>query len=148
VNLPGRRQIEVSDKDIHVPEAYKVFPYSSNHLTYDYGTIILLAAKKEEMDCSFGFSATLTDREILESDLSVFGYPYVLPNEPPTLEDVRSLHGSGGRVQSVSEKNLRYVVHTSSGQSGGPVFIWSRGFWTVIGIQYVVSLIWGWWDLS
>lgn len=50
-------------------------------------------------------------------------------------KDERVLFGSGGEIQSVTGRKMRYFVHTSAGQSGSPVYIWDKGVYTVVGIQ-------------
>lgn len=94
---------------------------------WDYSIILLPDPKDPTVTCGFGFDAAMLDRALLEADLSVFGYPgYQM-----------DLWGSGGRTQSVGAEVLQYLLPTSRGQSGSPVFMWHHGLWTVVGIQYV-----------
>lgn len=137
IDIPGRARIDVDHTCLRVPDAYRTSVSSVDRLAYDYGIIVLPGTKPAGADCGFGFAATMTDREILECDLNMFGYPAQKMTPETTIADTRTLYGAGGRVQSVSNTRLRYLLHTSEGQSGGPVYIWSKGFWTVIGIQYV-----------
>lgn len=150
--------------------------YTSSELTrierlkYDFGLIVLPNRKEHNTDCGFGYSATLTDRQLLSGlSLSIFGYPMrdakamessqKVHKVTDTFEtgekvgqkktkeemeaewleknqcDDRILYGSGGPVQSVTGRKLRYFVHTSRGQSGCPVYIWDNGVYTVVGIQ-------------
>lgn len=91
----------------------------------DYGIIILPDIKSPTTSCGFGFHAAMLDRGLLDADLSLVGYP----------GSQFDLWGSGGRTQSVDSKILKYLLPTSAGQSGSPVFIWHEGMLTVVGIQ-------------
>lgn len=130
ITFPTQEQnpISINDKRLFkVSHSYTQGP----SLDSDYGMIILPWHKPEKECCGFGLAAAISDRELLNSDLSLFGYP---------SGKKRSLWGSGGRFQSVGEWTLRYLVETRGGQSGSPVFIWRDGFWAVVGIQYVVHI--------
>lgn len=125
----GREHFQYSDK----PDKYgrhKVPDDSVKHDERDYGIILLPDAKLPTESCGFGFHAAMLDRGLLEADLTVVGYPGFQMD----------LWGSGGRTQSVGDEVLKYILPTSPGQSGAPVFIWHHGMWTVVGIQYVLRI--------
>lgn len=121
--VPGEtRVITVSRKDFRYTE--KVEP-PGEHDESDYGIILLPDGKLPTESCGFGFHAAMLDRGLLEADLTVVGYPGWQMD----------LWGSGGRTQSVGDEVLKYILPTSPGQSGAPVFIWHHGMWMVVGIQ-------------
>lgn len=103
---------------------------SGKHDEWDYGVILLPDAKLPTESCGFGFHAAMLDRGLLEADLTIVGYP----------GSQMDLWGSGGRTQSVGDEVLKYILPTSPGQSGAPVFIWHHGMWMVVGIQYVLRI--------
>lgn len=103
---------------------------SGKHDEWDYGVILLPDAKVPTESCGFGFHAAMLDRGLLEADLTVVGYPGWQMD----------LWGSGGRTQSVGDEVLKYILPTSPGQSGAPVFIWHHGMWMVVGIQYALGI--------
>lgn len=124
VTFPGYNPVSITgEANFKVPHGY----ISERNIFDDYAIIILPDSdrKSQAECCGFGFSAVFLDRELLETNLSCFGFT---GNEG-------DMWGSGGRTQSVDRKMVRYLLQTSGGQSGSPVFTWYRGFWTVVGIQ-------------
>lgn len=119
------KSVRVGPECLRVHEKFRDF----RNLEYDFGVIILPDEKLPNDSCGFGFSTLMTDRELLVSDLSLFGYPVFNGKENTTM------WGSGGHVQSLDDRILRFMLHTTGGQSGSPVFVWDNGVWTVVGIQ-------------
>lgn len=125
VTFPGQKSVTISGKGrFMVPQKYE----EVGAWDTDYGIIILDDTKLETETCGFGLSAMLLDRFLLQSQLNVFGYPKGEPD----------LWGTGGQTQAVESGIVRYLLQATPGQSGSPVFLWYEGFWTVIGIQYVL----------
>jgi len=164
VSFPGREPIFIKKREFFFPPRYTCHHIDEwTRSNYDYGVIVLPGTRHPNQPCGFGFSATMTDRELLGGiSLSIFGYPMLKDDEmkesnviteptqsgkPPTSvppsdnkpklnpRDDRVLYGSGGRVQSVGPRIIRYFVNTSEGQSGCPVYLWDEGYYTVVGIH-------------
>jgi len=88
----------------------------------DYGVILLPGQSG-----GFGWSCVVPDSSLIGATVSVCGYPGDKPRG--------TLWVTGGPVKSVTGKRIFYLNDSAGGQSGSPVWMWWKGYWTCVGVH-------------
>ncbi|KAK6522972.1 hypothetical protein TWF281_002399 [Arthrobotrys megalospora] len=118
ITFPGKDPIQITKAQFMVPLPFR----ERLDPDHDYGVIVLPGYQGK----GFGYSTIITDTALNAATAMVFGYP----NEKP-----KTMWGSGGALYKVEKMQLQHTLDTSRGQSGSPVYIWYKGYWTVVGIH-------------
>lgn len=120
------------DKDEYfTSKSYEENPSEKNAVN-DYG-FIMIERQSEEDRGGFGYTLLVGKKDLCQTEATVFGFPAVKKGGQIEVKDIP--RNARGKIESLINGQLRYMVSTEKGQSGGPVCIEYNQYYTVVGIQ-------------
>lgn len=135
-NKPTLTLKDSSIVEYHVPSVY----VNSGSADYDYALITVKEDLSDYMCFNLG---TVTDIKNLKSAVSMTGFPLTVgtgnDEKPVNNSGQHNMYTGNGRIFQSDDKRLYYNIDTTSGNSGGPVYVTevydNKVYYTVIAIH-------------
>lgn len=121
VFFPGLPRFDVGPADLRLGTVHP-----SNPTEFDYGAIVVPQGAAVPPG-GFGIAAAMSLPGTIQRVISVAGYPVSDPRD--------RLLTAGNMVRTAGDEVITYMVDTSGGQSGGPVWTYWNGFLAAIGVH-------------
>ena len=119
VTFPGQAGVTATTDDLYAPPEWR----ENQHDNFDYGMIHLPG----NCDVGFGWSSFLTGAELQNRSITSCGFSDDKPKNTMWI--------TGQNISKVTDHSIEYSGDAFGGNSGGPMYTWYKGYWTVIAIH-------------